>query len=111
MKKIIIVLGLLLFVNVNTVEATDFEESFAGIAVFVDNTSGTNIDGHIDLLVLKSDFEELQESAKKSQADLDYFNFQFKQLEEARLEPDEQENDKQEPDEKKNYRKRIRRTL
>ena len=58
MKKIIVVLGLLLFVNVNTVEATDFEDSFAGIAVFVDNTSGTNIDGHIDLLVLRSDFED-----------------------------------------------------
>jgi DNA repair protein RecN (Recombination protein N) len=41
---------------------------------------------------LKRDFEELQEKAKKSQSDLDYINFQYKQLEEARLEPEEQEN-------------------
>lgn len=58
MKKIIIVLGLLLLTNVNTVKATDYEDSFAGIAVSVDNTRGMTIDGHIDLLVPKTDFED-----------------------------------------------------
>ena len=45
---------------------------------------------------LRSDFEGLQEKAKQSQTDLDYYNFQFKQLDEARLEAGEQEELEQE---------------
>ena len=40
--------------------------------------------------------EELREKARKAQADLEYFTFQFKQLEEAKLSGDEQESLEQE---------------
>ncbi len=40
---------------------------------------------------LRSEFEDLEERARQSQADLDYFTFQFNQLDEARLQAGEQE--------------------
>jgi|LGOV01.1.fsa_nt_gb hypothetical protein len=57
MKKIILVFVLLLFVSFTTVRATDWENRFVGVRVNVENTNSSIMDGHIDLLVLKSDFE------------------------------------------------------
>jgi DNA repair protein RecN (Recombination protein N) len=37
----------------------------------------------------QKELEELQEKAKKAQADLDYFTFQYQQLDEAKLQPGE----------------------
>jgi len=45
---------------------------------------------------IQRDYEDLQEKAKQSQADLDYFTFQFRQLDEAHLETDEQDRLEQE---------------
>ncbi len=45
---------------------------------------------------LQQDYAGLTEKAKQSQADLDYYTFQFSQLDEARLEPGEQEQLEQE---------------
>ena len=42
-----------------------------------------------DYLIRQKELEELTERAKQSQADLDYYSFQFKQLDEARLQPGE----------------------
>lgn len=61
MKKILLVLVLIILSSARGVSATDFEDSFAGIAVSSEGTFGTSgriiIEGHIDLLVLRSDFE------------------------------------------------------
>ena len=40
---------------------------------------------------IKKELDQLQENAEQAQADLDYYQFQFTQLEEARLEENEQE--------------------
>ncbi len=64
---------------------------------FVDTVSGS-----LDLLNdyqktyknyqrISKELQELHEMAEKANADLDYFQFQFNQLEEAALQPDEQE--------------------
>jgi DNA repair protein RecN (Recombination protein N) len=42
-----------------------------------------------DYLTRQRELEELTERAKQAQADLDYYSFQYKQLEEARLQPGE----------------------
>ena len=57
MKRIILVFVLLLFLSFTAINATDFANSFAGVAIYVENSNGSIIDGHVDLLVLKSDFE------------------------------------------------------
>ncbi len=58
MKKIFLLLCLLLLTSVNQVHATSYEDSIAGVAVIVTNNAGETFDGHIDLLVLKSDYED-----------------------------------------------------
>ena len=57
MKKIVIILCLLLLTSVKQVSATSYEDSIAGVAVVVTNNAGETFDGHIDLLVPKSDYE------------------------------------------------------
>ena len=42
-----------------------------------------------DYLTRKEEFEELSERVKQTQSDLDYYNFQYKQLDEAKLQPGE----------------------
>lgn len=45
----------------------------------------------LDFTVTRQKLDELREKAVRSRADLDYFQFQYSQLDEARLEPNEQE--------------------
>ena len=57
MKRVIVIFGLLLFVSFATVNASDWNNRFSGVRVNVENTSESTLDGHIDLLVLRSDFD------------------------------------------------------
>ena len=77
MKKtiLIMILVLLSFITTNTVKATDWEDSFAGIAISVNNLNGAIIDGHIDLLVPRSDFENEIDSNMNSDFKLDLPNY------------------------------------